>query len=65
MEMCMERVALQESAKGIIRDELLITIARECEVALERLDLVDSYIRDLELEGKLHRVGDLVVLARE
>jgi hypothetical protein len=65
LEMCMERVAIEESARGIVRDELLITIARECEMPLENLDLVDSYIADLELEGKLHRVGDMVVLARD
>ena len=65
LEMCMERVALQETAMGILRDELLLTIVRECQMPLEGLPMVESYISDLELEGRLRRVGDLVVLARE
>lgn len=64
LEMKMERVALTEAASGISRDELLITIAREVEVPLERLDLVDGYLTDLELEGKVRRVGDSIVLVR-
>jgi hypothetical protein len=60
----MERVALEEAAMGISRDELLITIAREVKVPLEDLDLVDSYITDLELEGRVRRVGEVVVLPR-
>ena len=62
LEMAMERVALTEAASGILRDELVITIAREVKLPLERLDLVDGYLTDLELEGKLRLVGDLVVL---
>jgi hypothetical protein len=65
LEMRMESVAMREAAQGILRDELVITVARECEVPLERLDLVDGYLRDLELEGKLRTVGDVLVLARE
>ena len=65
LEMSMERVALQEASRGIIRDELLLTIARECRMPLENLDMVESYVSDLELEGRLHRVGDMVVLAFE
>jgi len=64
LEMEIERVALSEAASGISRDELLITIAREVEVPLERLDLVDGYLTDLELEGKVRRVGDSIVLVR-
>jgi hypothetical protein len=64
LEMEMERVALSEAAAGISRDELLITIARQVAVPLERLDLVDGYLTDLELEGKVRRVGDSVVLCR-
>ena len=60
----MERVALTEAASGISRDELVITVAREVKLPLERLDLVDGYLTDLELEGKLRLVGDLVVLRR-
>jgi hypothetical protein len=63
LEMAMERVALSEAKKGIVRDELLITIAREVQVPLERLDLVDGYLSDLELEGRVRRVGDMIVLA--
>jgi len=63
LEMSMERIALTEAASGIMRDELLVTIAREIQLPLQRLDLVDGYITDLELEGKLRRVGDVVVLA--
>jgi len=62
LEMAMERVALTEAVSGISRDELVITIAREVRLPLERLDLVDGYLTDLELEGKLRLVGDLVVL---
>ena len=62
LEMAMERVALTEAASGITRDELVITIAREVKLPLERLDLVDGYLTDLELESKLRIVGDLVVL---
>lgn len=64
LEMSMERVALSEAASGVSRDELLITIAREVEVPLERLDLVDGYLTDLELEGRVRLVGDSVVLCR-
>jgi hypothetical protein len=64
LEMSMEGIALTEAATGITRDELLVTIAREIQLPLQRLDLVDGYITDLELEGKVRRVGDLVVLAR-
>jgi hypothetical protein len=60
----MERVALTEAAMGISRDELLITIAREVKVPLEDLDLVDAYLTDLELEGRIRRVGEVVVLPR-
>jgi hypothetical protein len=60
----MERVALTEAASGISRDELLITIAREVKVPLEDLDLVDGYLTDLELEGRVRRVGEVVVLPR-
>ncbi len=63
LEMSMERIALTEAASGILRDELLVTIAREIQLPLQRLDLVDGYITDLELEGKLRRAGDVVVLA--
>lgn len=63
LEMSMERIALTEAASGIMRDELLVTIAREIQLPLQRLDLVQGYITDLELEGKLRRVGDAVVLA--
>ena len=63
LEMSMEWIALTEAASGIMRDELLVTIAREIQLPLQRLDLVDGYITDLELEGKLRRVGDVVVLA--
>lgn len=63
LEMSMERIALTEAASGIMRDELLVTIAREIQLPLQRLDLVEGYITDLELEGKLRRVGDVVVLA--
>jgi hypothetical protein len=65
LEMRMESVALREAAQGILRDELVITVARECEVPLERLDLVDGYVRDLELEGKLRTVGEVLVLAMD
>ncbi len=65
LEMRMQAVAMREAAAGIVRDELVITVARECEVPLERLDLVDGYIRDLELEGKLRSVGDMVVQGRK
>ena len=65
LEMRMESVAMREAAQGILRDELVITVARECDVPLERLDLVDGYVRDMELEGKLRSAGDLLVLARE
>jgi hypothetical protein len=64
LEMAIERVALSEASSGISRDELLITIAREVEVPLERLDLVDGFLSDLELEGKVRRVGDSIVLVR-
>ena len=64
LEMSMERIAMTEASAGITRDELLVTIAREIQLPLQRLDLVDGYITDLELEGKLRRVGDLVVLAQ-
>ncbi|UCC93599.1 MAG: hypothetical protein JSW25_02755 [Thermoplasmata archaeon] len=64
MEMQIERVALSEAASGVSRDELLLTIAREVEVPLQRLDLVDGYLTDLELEGKVRRVGDSIVLVR-
>ena len=64
LEMAMERIALTEASSGIQRDELLLTIAREIQLPLARLDLVDGYISDLELEGKLWRVGDVVVLTR-
>lgn len=64
LEMSMEGIALTEATTGITRDELLVTIAREIQLPLQRLDLVDGYITDMELEGKLRRVGDLVVLAR-
>lgn len=62
LEMEIERAALTEATAGISRDELLITIAREVKVPLEDLDLVDGYLTDLELEGRIRRVGDLVVL---
>jgi hypothetical protein len=62
LEIEMERVALTEAAAGISRDELLLTIAREVTVPLERLDLVDGYLTDMELEGKVRMVGDIVVL---
>ncbi len=62
LEMEIERVALTEASAGITRDELLITIAREVKVPLEDLDLVDAYLTDLELEGRIRRVGDVVVL---
>lgn len=65
LEMEMERVALTEAARGIPRDELLLTIARQVELPLERLDLVDGYLSDLELEGRVRRHGDLVVGARD
>jgi hypothetical protein len=65
LEACMQRVAMTEAAVGIVRDELVITIARDCEITLERLDLIDSYVSDLELEGKLRQVGAYVVVARE
>ena len=64
LEMAMERIALTEASSGIQRDELLLTMAREIQLPLARLDLVDGYITDLELEGKLRRAGDVVVLAR-
>jgi hypothetical protein len=64
LEKAMERVALTEAASGISRDELVITIARDVRLPLERLDLVDGYLTDLELEGKVRLVGDLVVLRR-
>jgi hypothetical protein len=64
LEMEIERLALTEAASGISRDELVITIAREVAVPLERLDLVDGYLTDLELEGKVRRVGDSIVLCR-
>ena len=64
LEMAMERIALTEASSGIQRDELLLTIAREIQLPLARLDLVDGYITDLELEGKLWRIGDAVTLAR-
>ena len=62
LEMEMERTALTEAEGGITRDELLITVAREVKVSLEDLDLVDSYLTDLELEGRVRRVGEVVVL---
>lgn len=65
LEMAMERVALEEAALGISRDELVITIAREVRIPLERLDLVDGYLTDLELEEKVRVVGELVVLRHE
>jgi len=65
LEMEMERVAMTEASRGISRDELLLTIAREVELPLERLDLVDGYLSDLELEGRVRRHGELVVSARE
>jgi hypothetical protein len=65
LEMEMERTALSEAATGVMRDELVMTIARAVELPLERLDMVDAYITDLELEGRLRRVGDAMVLARQ
>ncbi len=56
-------MALAEATSGISRDELLLTIAREVGVPLEDLDLIDAYLTDLELEGMVHRVGDLIVLS--
>jgi hypothetical protein len=64
MEMEMERTALSEAAAGVMRDELVMTVARSVDLPLERLDMVDAYITDLELEGRLRRVGDAVVVAR-
>jgi hypothetical protein len=62
-EMEIERVALSEASTGISRDEMLLTIAREVKIPLEDLDLVDAYLTDMELEGLVRRVGDLVVLS--
>jgi len=64
LERAIERVAVREAAAGITRDELIIIVARECEVPLEELTLVDSYISDLVLEGKLATAGERIVLAR-
>jgi uncharacterized membrane protein YgcG len=64
LERAIERVAVREAATGITRDELIIIVARECEVPLEELTLVDSYISDLVLEGKLAIAGERIVLAR-
>jgi hypothetical protein len=64
LERAIERVAVREAAAGITRDELVIIVARECEVPLEELTLVDSYISDLVLEGKLATAGERIVLAR-
>ncbi len=65
LEMEMERVALTEAARGISRDELLLTIARQVDMPLDRLDLVDGYLSDLELEGRVRRHGELVVSVRD
>lgn len=65
MEAAMERVALTEAASGISRDELVIIIAREVQIPLERLDLVDGYLTDLELEDRVRVVGELVVLRHD
>jgi len=64
LERAIERVAVREAAAGIARDELIIIVARECEVPLEELTLVDSYISDLVLEGKLATAGERIVLVR-
>jgi len=64
LERAIERVAVREAAAGITRDELIIIVARECEVPLEELTLVDSYISDLVLEGRLATAGERIVLAR-
>ena len=65
LERDVERVARREAAKGITRDELVIVIAREVQLPLEDLQLVDSYVSDLLLEGKLRLVGERVLLAPE
>ena len=65
LERDMERVALREAVRGITRDELVITVARECEVPLEDLELVDCFVSDLVLEGKLRTMEDLVALAQD
>jgi hypothetical protein len=65
LERAMERVALREAARCITRDELVITMARECEVPLEDLELVDCFVSDLVLEGKLKSMEDLVALAQK
>ncbi len=65
LEHDIERVARREAATGITRDELVIVIAREVQLPLEDLHLVDSYVSDLLLEGKLTLVGERVVLASE
>lgn len=65
LEAAMEGIALSEASMGVARDELVITIVRECHLPVELLDIVDAYVRDLELEGRLRRVDDVVVLARK
>jgi len=64
LERAIERAAVRAAAAGITRDELIIVVARECDVPLEELTLVDSYISDLVLEGKLAIAGERIVLAR-
>lgn len=63
LEREVERVAMREAASGITRDELVIGIAREVRLPLEDLRLVDSYVSDLLLEGKLRLVGERILLA--
>jgi len=65
LERDVERVARREAANGISRDELVIVIAREVQLPLEDLQLVDSYVSDLILEGKLRLVGERVLLTPE
>ncbi len=65
LERAMEGVALREAARCITRDELVITMARECEVPLEDLELVDCFVSDLVLEGRLRVLDDLVALPQD
>jgi hypothetical protein len=65
LEREIERVARRQAKAGVSRDELVIAVARECNVPLDDLTLVDAYISDLVLEGKLRLVGERVLLAPE
>lgn len=63
LEREVERVARRVAKAGVSRDELVIAVARECNVPLDDLMIVDGYISDLVLEGKLRLVDERVLLA--